>query len=159
MNRSLICTCIIGLLFTGCAHLEFTDFTDGKDGVTYYDPKPYLFVSTNKDCITTATVIVLPEKKRTVKFKTGYGTADLSVSLSNGMITSVDQKTDTKIPETITSIASLGTAAASLMKAKPEPGKQVICTPSALLYPIQDGTPDDQKPIKFNVEMKIIDVQ
>lgn len=159
MKKNVICM-IIGLLFvSGCAHLDFTDFTDGKGGVTYYDPKPYLFVSTNKDCVTTATVVVLPEKKKTVTFHTGFGSADLSVGLSNGMFTSVGQKTDTKIPETISAIASLGTAAGGLMKAKPEPGKQVICTPSAKLYPIENGVPDNQKPIEFKVDKEVIDLK
>jgi hypothetical protein len=159
MKKNVICM-IIGLLFvSGCAHLEYTDFTDGKGGATYYDPKPYLFVSTNKDCVTTATVVVLPEKKKTVKFVPGYGSADLSVGLSNGMFTSVGQKTDTKVPETISAIASLGTAAGGFMKAKPEPGKQVICTPSAMLFPIKDGAPDVQNPIKFVFEREVIDLK
>jgi len=151
---------IIGVLFlSGCSHLHFTDSTDGKDGVAFYEPKPYLFVSTNKDCVTTATVVMLPEKKRTVEFKAGYGSADLSVSLSNGMIASVGQKTDTKIPETISAVASLGTAVGGLMKAKPEAGKQVICTPSGMLFPIKDGVPDAQNPIKFPVEREIVDLK
>ncbi len=157
MNKYSICI-VTGLLFLfGCAHLDFNDFTDGKEGVTYYDPKPYLFVSTTKDCVSTATVVVLPEKKKTVKLKTGYGSADLSVGLSNGMITSVGQKTDTKIPETIGAITSLGTAVAGL-KAPTEPGKQFVCTPSASLFPIKDGVPE-QTPIKFKVETQIIDLK
>lgn len=133
MKKNVICI-IIGLLFlSGCAHLDFTDFTDGKGGVTYYDPMPYLFVSINKDCVTTATVVVLPEKKKTVKFIPGYGSADLSVGLSNGMFTSVGQKTDTKIPETIGAITGL---VGSIPKVKAEP-----CTPSGKLFPIENGVP------------------
>jgi hypothetical protein len=154
---------VVGVLLTvtlcGCAHLDFTDFTDGKEGLTYYDPKPYLFVSTTKDCVTTATVVVLPEKKKTVKLKTGYGSADLSVNLSNGMITSVNQKTDTKIPETLGAIVGLGTAVGGIVKIRTEPGKQVICTPSAMLFEIKDGVPDYQNPIKFKVETEIIDLR
>jgi hypothetical protein len=142
-------TCIIIglLLLSGCAHLDFNDFTDGKGGATYYDPKPYLFVSTNKDCVTTATVIVLPEKKRTVTFHSGFGSADLSVGLSNGMFTSVGQKTDTKIPETISAVASLATVAAAFLRAKPEPERP--CTPWAGLYPIENGAPNLQAAIYF----------
>ena len=144
----------IGLLFlSGCAHLDFTDFTDGKGGVTYYDPKPYLLVSTTKECVTTAAVVVLPEKKKTVKFKPGYGSADLSVGLTNGVITSVGQKTDTKIPETIGSIASLGTAIGNVMRIQPE-GRPVTCTPSAVLYPVEDGVPNLKKFFSFPIEVK-----
>ena len=144
----------IGLLFlSGCAHLDFTDFTDGKGGVTYYDPKPYLLVSTTKECVTTAAVVVLPEKKKTVKFKPGYGSADLSVGLTNGVITSVGQKTDTKIPETIGSIASLGTAIGNVMRIQPE-GRPVTCAPSAALYPVEDGVPNLKKFFSFPIEVK-----
>lgn len=74
-------------LLPGCGHLDF-----GPDqGLTYYDPKPYLFVSTTKDCVTTATTVMLPSAKRDVKLVAGYGTTDLSVSLTNGMISSVGQ--------------------------------------------------------------------
>jgi hypothetical protein len=45
------------------------------------------------------------------------------------------------------------------MKAKPEPGKQVICPPSAMLFPIKDGAPDVQNPIKFVVEREVIDLK
>lgn len=47
MKTNLICIIVGLLLLSGCAHLEFTDFTDGKGGATYYDPMPYLFVSIN----------------------------------------------------------------------------------------------------------------
>ena len=140
----------------GCGHIDFGG-TDGR--LTYYDPKPYLFVSTNKDCVTTATVVVLPAEKKSLKLIPGYGVSDLSVGLTNGMITSAGQKTDTKIPETISAIADLAKAAGGFVKMRPEPGKQVICTPSATLFPIENGKPDDTKPIKFDVKKEIIDLR
>jgi len=149
---------VIGVLLTvalyGCAHLDFNEFNEkenGNGGVTYYDPKPYLFVSTTKECVTTAPVVVLPEKKRTVKFKTGYGSAELSVNLSNGMITSVNQKADTKIPETLGAIVGLGTAVGGLVKIRAE-GKP--CIPSAELYPIENGVPNLQTPIQFPIKVE-----
>jgi hypothetical protein len=144
---------IVGVLLTvglsGCAHLEFTDFTDGQGGVTYYDPKPYMLVITAADCVTTAAVVVLPEKKKTVKFRMGYGSAELSVGLSNGMFTNVGQKTDTKIPETIGSITSLGTAISGMTKTP-----ALTCTPSAVLYPVENGVPYLKKPFSFPIEVK-----
>ncbi len=156
MNNLVKAFCVLSVfLLSGCAHLDF-----GNDkGLTYYDPKPYLFVSTTKDCVTNATIVNLPETKKEVKFKSGYGTADLSVNLSNGMITSVNQKTDTNIPATITSIASLGTAAAGVMKAMAAPpGKQVICTPTATLYPVENGVPNTKAPISFPVTKETVDL-
>ena len=152
MNNLVKSFCVLSVsLLSGCAHLDFGD----DKGLTYYDPKPYLFVSTTKECVTTATIVTVPESKKEVKLKSGYGSADLSVTLSNGMITSVGQKTDTKIPETIASIASLGTVAAGIMKATP--GKQVICTPTAALYPVENGVPNTKAPISFPVSKELVD--
>ena len=147
----VLCTLVLALL-PGCAHIDF-----GGDGLTYYDPKPYLFVATTKECVSTVTVIAIPEVKKAVKFESGYGSADLSVSLSNGMISSVGQKTDTKIPETLSAIASLGTAAGGL-KLMTDPEKQLVCKPSATLYPIALGIPDLSHPLTFDVQKEIIDL-
>ena len=155
MNNLVKTFCVLSLfLLSGCAHLDFGD----DKGLTYYDPKPYLFVSTTKECVTTPTIVVMPENKKEVKLKSGYGSADLSVNLSNGMITSVGQKTDTKIPETIASIASLGTATGGLMKVMAAPGKQVICTPTATLYPVENGAPNTKAPVSFPVLKEIVDL-
>lgn len=140
---------IVFSALSGCAHIDF-----GGDGLTYYDPKPYLFVATTKECISTATVLAIPEVKKVMKFQSGYGSADLSTSLSNGMISSVGQKTDTKIPETL---ASIGTAAGGL-NLMAENGKQIICKPSAALYPIALGVPDLNHPLVFDVKKEIIDL-
>ena len=134
----------------GCAGLDF-----GDQGLSFYEPKPYLFVSVNKDCVSTATLISLPGDKKSVKFKSGYGSSDLSVALSNGILTNAGQKVDTKVPETITSIASLGTAMATLSIDKGV--KQIICKPSAILYPVTNGVPDLNTPVVFPVETKIVD--
>ena len=124
-----ICVFLVSLL-SGCAHLDFGD----DKGLAYYDAKPYLFVSTTTECLTTATMpISVPERKREVKFKSGYGSADLSVNLINGMITSVNQKTDTQIPATISSLAGLGTAAAGVFKsmaAAPATPEKPVCKPT-----------------------------
>jgi len=137
---------------SGCAHIDF-----GNEGLTYYDPTPCLFVSTSKECVTTATVVIVPGAKRSLKFKSGYGSAELNASFTNGMLASVGQKTDTKVPETITSVAALGTAIAGFKALadtrKEEPPKQVTCVPTAVLYPIDaSGLPDLRKPLSFPVK-------
>jgi hypothetical protein len=137
----------LAITFCGCARIDFGG-TDGR--LTYYDPKPYLFVSTNKECVSTATVVVLPAEKKSLKFIPGYGSVDLSVSLSNGMITTAGQKQDTKIPETISAIASLATAAGGFKGVRVEEG----CPPTAVLYPIENGKPDVTKGIPFVVDTK-----
>jgi hypothetical protein len=124
---------------TGCAGLTFGP--ESTNALTFYDPKPYLFISTTTDCVSTATIISVPATKKGVTFNSGYGTADLSISLSGGMITSVGQKTDTKIPETVNSLATLATAVGGLTRSTTakEAG---TCSSSANLYKIDNGVVD-----------------
>ncbi len=126
------------VLISGCASIDF-----GGGGLTYYDPKPYLFVSKTDKCISSATVVNLPGEKKTMKFGSGYGSSDLSASFANNMVVSVGQKNDSKIPETITSLAALATATLT---------GPAGCTPSATLYPITNGVPDTSSPINLMVE-------
>jgi len=120
---------------TGCAGLTFGP--ESTDALTYYDPKPYLFISTAADCVSTATIIAVPATKRGVSFKSGYGTADLSIALNGGMITAIGQKTDSKVPETLSSVATLATAVGGL--ARSAAPQEVACKPSARLYNIDGG--------------------
>lgn len=133
------------LLALGCAHLDF-----GEKGLTYYDPKPYLLVTATKDCKITAAPLVLPGTTKSVKFVPGYGSAKLTVSLTNGMITQAGQDTDTQIPATISAIAGLGTAVAGIAKLERE--EPTGCSPKALLYPIVSGVPDLESPITIVIE-------
>ncbi|QND70820.1 hypothetical protein [Tardiphaga robiniae] len=123
----------------GCAGLQFNP-VPMPDALTYNEPVPYYQVTRNGDCTVSGAVVSLPGLERSVAFRNGYGSADLSVNLQNGMITSVNQKTDSKVPETLTAISSLaGVAAKGLVAgdaAKP------ICPPSAKLYRIVNGRPD-----------------
>jgi hypothetical protein len=128
----------------GCAGLVFNP-TEREGALTYFETTPYFFVSTSKDCVTTASVVAVPGAKKSVSLMSGYGSADLSVSLSNGMIASVGQKTDTKIPETITAIGGLATNLGIGPKA--DQG----CPPKATLYPIVNGHPDNTSAIPFPV--------
>jgi hypothetical protein len=91
-------------------------------------------------------VVVLPEAKRELRFRSGYGPADLSATLNSAMIASLGQKTDTKVPETFTAIAALGTA----FKIAKEGAGQ--CIPNATLYPITNGVPDRTHALKFDVQ-------
>lgn len=138
-------------ILSGCAGLDF-----GDAGLSYYEPAPYLFVAVTKECVSSATVVSLPGVKRAVKFGRGYGSADLSVALDNGMLKSAGQKTDTKVPETITSFAALGTAMAAMSVEKG--AKQLVCVPSAVLYPVKNGVPDLSSPYQFLVDNKVIDL-
>ncbi len=130
-NLSIAATLLTIIGLAACAKINF-----GSDGLVYYDPAPHFFVSTGADCVTTATVVALPGKRRSLQFEPGFGTADLSASLSNGLISNVGQKTDTKIPETITAVAALAPKL-GIMKEEKGEEKAAKCEPTARLYRIE----------------------
>jgi hypothetical protein len=144
------------VVFTGCAGLEFHQVPQ-EGAMTYRDSVPYMLVTTTQECVTTSTVVSVPGRERSVSFNSGYGTADLSVQMSNGVITSVGQKTDTKIPETISAVAGLAKDVGGLVAAKAvvgaaPPSKPVSCVPTARLYGIRDGLVSKQA-MEFPVEI------
>jgi hypothetical protein len=144
MRNVLTAICLfLTVALSGCAHLEF----DARGpGLTYFEPMPYLAVSKGADCKVTVAVLVLPGSKKTLAFHPGYGSSDLSATLGSGMLQAVGQKSDAKIPDTITALASVGTALKGF--AAGEPSKP-DCSKSSyvLLYPIVDGNPDFKHPL------------
>ncbi len=146
---------------TGCAHIDF-----GADGLLYYEPKPYLYIVTAADCSQTAALVSLPGKEKHIKFVSGYGSANLNVKLTDGMISDVGQNADSKIPETITPLAALKAALAAAekdttdkiqLRIKGEKPKPVECEREGNLYPVvADGNQivDTAKPIKFPISVK-----
>ena len=124
-NASTVFACVVAaLLASGCAGLEFYDSpalaTENRIGIKFYIPKPYLLVARtgNKDKPTDISVIYLPDMKNPVyaQPKSGYGSAKLSMSFTNGMLASFGQETDTKIPESLTALGGLGKAVAEARK-------------------------------------------
>lgn len=107
----------------GCASIDFYEVQkDGAEkevGFLYYPPKPYLLIET-KDDNTVTSIITLPDLSRPhrVKQDNGWGSAELGFEIENGMIKSFNSKTDSKGPETLTSIAGLATAKAGLITAE-----------------------------------------
>lgn len=118
------------------------------DALVFYDPSPHLLVSVAGDCTVTSQVIAIPGRARTVRLKSGHGASELSLGFANGLITSVGQKSDTKVPETIAAIGGLAGSIGEIAKgqsvkatglppAASPPAK--TCPPQAYLYPIDDG--------------------
>ena len=109
------------LAVAGCARLAIyknEELQGPEAGIKFHYAKPYLLVARtgNKDKPVEVSVIYLPDLANPMyaKLKTGYGSADLSLGFQNGMLTNVGQKTDTKIPETITAFSGLAAAAKPL---------------------------------------------
>lgn len=114
---------IIGfVLLTGCSSVQFYDLSssDKEDsGFLYYPPKPYLLIEQGEKSITTKLVSIpdLSHPHR-VKYKAGFGTAEMGFEIENGMIKTFNSKSDSKGPETITALTGIGTAKAALITAE-----------------------------------------
>ena len=134
------------LLLSACARWEFSEDQHMKGeevGLKTWPSKPYLLVARtgNKDKPVEVSVVYLPDLAHPVyvKPRTGYGSANLTIALTNGMITSVGQTTDTKIPETITALGSFTSSAASLAKTLATQGAADYRQTSANLASIAGG--------------------
>lgn len=145
---------IVGLVvvttgfLTGCAGLDF-----GREGLAYWNSKPYLFVSVDAECKSSATVMAVPADQKFVKFDRGLGSADMSLTFSNGMLVSVGQNTDSKIPETIAAMTNLGTALAGGAKTASTDKEAAACKPTGTLFPINNGVPDLNSPLDFPIKL------
>ena len=134
------------ILLCGCAKLQFQS-APSDDALTYYETTPYFLIQQDLACVQTAQVVSSPGRKRGVKLNSGYGSANLSVSLSaDGTIASVNQETDTKFPETITAVTGLAKIIAPPVVAA---GK---CEARAALFPIVDGHVDLSRPVKLRLD-------
>lgn len=106
-------------LLSSCSTVKFySDSTlKTETGIKVYSAKPYLLVTPAKDSLT-AKVIYLPDlaNPQYVKVRSGIGTNNLNLTLSNGILTSYGLSTDTKIPETITAATGLVTGLTSAVK-------------------------------------------
>jgi len=136
-NLMVLASGLAGL--AGCSHIEFQD-----DRLYFFEPVPYVFVSTDKDCTSVATVVSIPGERRYLKFAQGYGAAELSVNFDKGMLASVGQKVDNRAPELITALAGLRTApqqaTGSQSLRESGIGNEREKCPSAVLYRIRDGS-------------------
>jgi hypothetical protein len=108
-------------LLSGCAHVSIYSDEELKHRSSfkfYNDVQPYLLVAYGKDGSATASVFYLKDPK-SAKFLVphqGWGTAQMSLSLSNGVLSAYGMQTDSKGPETITALSSLATSAANIAK-------------------------------------------
>jgi hypothetical protein len=124
--RSLTALALV-LGLGGCASLKFysgEDLTTAREvGLKTYYSKPYILVARDGTAkVISVSLIFLPDLAHPVfaKARSGYGSSNLSLGFSNSMLTSFGQQTDTKIPETITSLGGLETALGTNAKAMAE---------------------------------------
>ncbi|WP_282111694.1 hypothetical protein [Maribacter stanieri] len=118
---------ILSFLFCGCTGVKFysDEGLSKETGIKFYQAIPYLLVekNTKKDETLKTSIIYLPDmsKPTYAKLYRGMGSFDFKTAFENGSISSFGSVTDTKIPETITSLAgaltSYGGAAKALAEA------------------------------------------
>lgn len=106
--RSLLGLTVLLATVASCAHIQVRDQHGKETGIPFYPAKTYVVVETTKDGSKLA-LLSVPDVTRphTIRHEPGWGTAQLNVSLSNGMLTSVNQSTDAKGSETIAAVGSL----------------------------------------------------
>ncbi|MBO9500137.1 hypothetical protein [Brevundimonas sp. A19_0] len=75
----------------GCSSLVFSDGYRA-DGVTFYDPVPALVLTCDKDKAVQVNVTSIPGRVRSVRPQSGIVGGKLSVSFSNGMVTTFNQE-------------------------------------------------------------------
>ncbi|TDN87057.1 hypothetical protein DET49_11411 [Salegentibacter sp. 24] len=158
---------IIGLcvfLNTGCSSVQYTNPSGEKTaGILTYPPKPYILVErgyteTEGDSETSVkgeikvSLISLPdtEKPLYLKQKSGLGSTELNLTLENGMIKTYGSKADTKIPETITSVAGLISSISGIGTPQSEADKEGK-SPTFELYEINM---EDSKLVLTKVEIQ-----
>jgi hypothetical protein len=125
----------LGLLILvsgGCAHTSF--YSDPalqrETGFAYYAPKPYLLVErtgADKQPVEVR-VVYLPDFGRVqyVKHHPGLGSAEMSLTLSNGIVTALGQQADSEVADTLDAVARLTTSVGGLTEALAEAAKTRI---------------------------------
>lgn len=106
------------LSLTACAGWNFYSDRDLRtpSGIPIFAPKPYLLVARTgaADKPVEVSIVYLNDPHHIIyaQPRSGFGSAELSLTLTDGRLTTFGQTTDTKLPETIDSLAGLLTARA-----------------------------------------------
>ena len=106
MNRSMAIA-LIAFAVTGCANVEIYDANGADTGIKFYTAKPYVLMPKEAG---EAKVVYLPDLERPLyaKPRAGIGLFKYTISLNDGgMLTSLNQETDPKLPELLNAVGSL----------------------------------------------------
>jgi hypothetical protein len=130
-RASLACVLACSAL-AACADIKVFE-TDAQGGVgretgfLYYEPKIYLAIEQSKEG-RTAKLLSLPDltRPRLIQYQSGFGSTTLEFSTQNGLLTSVNQSIDTKVPELLTSVAGLATAVGAFLVDPAAPAERVL---------------------------------
>jgi hypothetical protein len=114
---------------SGCAGVNF--YSDAaltkKTGIPIYGSKPYLMVvrTQAEDKPVEVSIQYLPDPSKVIYAEptSGFGSANLTLSLTQGQMTAFGQETDTKVPELLGAVTGLITGRATAAKTLAEAGQ------------------------------------
>ncbi|WP_114748926.1 hypothetical protein [Pleomorphovibrio marinus] len=110
-NLTIILATVLLSNAIGCAKIKIINDEGTEKGLKFYYPKPYLLVEYNpaKDVAVKTSIIYLPDRNDYyyAKSRSGLGKAELKVDFQNGYMTSFGNTSDSKVSETIKSVADL----------------------------------------------------
>lgn len=139
----------IAALLSGCAHLYVYD-SPQPDAIGFRESVPYLMVARGTDCaVSKIEAISLPGKERSVRFDPGVAGGQFQIQMKDGALVSMGQSSESDTAPLMSAAGSLITAAAPLAMAKPH-GPSLSCRAGVMLYPLKDGVPDAEHPIRLN---------
>ena len=112
----------LAVFISSCSKVVVYDASsnDQEEGIMFYYPKPHLLITistktkdgTEIEKTVSSQIVYLPDldNPKVAKLKPGFGSSNLSLGLTNGVLTAVGQQSDSKIPETISSIGGIASS-------------------------------------------------
>jgi hypothetical protein len=110
MIRAICGFALITLVGSGCASVEITKVTPEnpyKDGVRFYRPAPYLWVTKNKEGSLQGSIVYLPntDEEYVIRVKSGFGSVDTKYTLENGWnLVGFNETSESKTADIITAL-------------------------------------------------------
>ena len=140
----LVALLSLALVLSSCARMQFytrPDLSGEETGIKFFTPRPYLLVARtgSEEKPVDVQVLYLPDLSKPIyaKASPGYGSADVSIALSNGMLTAFGSKTDSNISGLLTALGGLDKDLASASKTRKETG---LLVPNAGINYTEQGT-------------------
>jgi hypothetical protein len=142
---------VLIFLIAGCARVEIARITPEspyKEGLRFYRPLPYLWVTKDKDKNLQGSIVWLPNKNEeyVIRVKSGIGSVDTKFTLENGWnLTGLNETRDSKTPEMIKALTGFFTD----LKGVFEKAKKGELHPGLYLFIFDDktGLISDLKPV------------
>jgi hypothetical protein len=142
---TLLVTVLTFCIIYGCSSVQIYSDSNQKNktGLKFYNVKPYILVElkSEKDLTVKTSVIYLPDlaNPQYLIVKPGMGSNELKMAFTNGMLNSYGLTSDSKVAETITSLAGLISKIPDVvnkMAVAPSGQQQSASQPDFILYEV-----------------------